>query len=201
MFKICRVQFLLCWQLNEMKEKNECGYGIFGGKICLIGHLSTDIHCHNAVSPTCQQGASSGWVSLLYRDNIQPPCLILAQWWNDKIIGFIKIPGTFGPHTMTGLTIVWPSRKKRRNVNRYLALALLLIYWAWWVHNYGIYKIYYFLQVEQVYFWRADPLLESWPTNYFVKVFHKDHWTPLFFKDMVCYINSSFLPRSGLNFI
>lgn len=80
---------------------------IFGGKICLTGHLSTDIHTsHNAVSPTCQQGASSGCVSLLYRDNIQPPCLILAQWWNDKIIGFIKIPGTFGPHTMTGLTIV-----------------------------------------------------------------------------------------------
>lgn len=26
-----------------MKEKNECGYDIFGGKICLIGHLSTDI--------------------------------------------------------------------------------------------------------------------------------------------------------------
>lgn len=117
-------------------------------------------HCaHNAVSPTCQQGASSGCVSLLYRDNIQPPCLILAQWWKDKIIGFIKIPGTFGPHTMTGLTIVWPSRKKKtRNVNRYLALALLLIYWAWWVHNYGLYKIYYFFAS------RASVLLESWPT-------------------------------------
>lgn len=102
--------------INDIKE-NECGYDWLPGtfsvaKICLTGHLSTDICRHNAVSPTCQQGASSGCVSLLYRDNIQPPCLILAQWWNDKIIGFIKIPGTFGPHTMTGLTIVWPSRKK-----------------------------------------------------------------------------------------
>lgn len=26
-----------------MKEKNECGYGIFGGKICLIGYLLIDI--------------------------------------------------------------------------------------------------------------------------------------------------------------
>lgn len=118
MFKICRVQFLLCWQLKDIREKNECGYDWLPGtfsvaKMCLKGHLSTDIHSHNAVSPTCQQGASSGCVSLLNRDNIQPPCLILAQWWNDKIIGFIKIPGTFGPHTMTGLTIVWPSRKKK----------------------------------------------------------------------------------------
>lgn len=43
--------------------------------------------------------------------------------------------------------------------------------------------------------------MESWPTTDFVQVFNKDHWTPLFFKDMVCYINSSFPTRSGLDFI
>lgn len=129
MFKICRVQFLLCWQKKWKKKKwmwlRLVTRDIFRWQNMLDRTL-INRHCaHNAVSPTCQQGASSGCVSLLYRDNIQPPCLILAQWWNDKIIGFIKIPGTFGPHTMTGLTIVWPSRKKNpRNVNRYLALTL-----------------------------------------------------------------------------
>lgn len=42
-------------------------------------------------------------------------------------------------------------------MNRYLALALLSI-----VHDefiISLYKIYDFLQVEQVYLWRADPRL------------------------------------------
>lgn len=120
MFKICRVQFLSCWQLNDiMKKMNVVTTGYQGHFRWqnMLDRTLINRHCaHNAVSPTCQQGASSGCVSLLYRDNIQPPCLILAQWWNDKIIGFIKIPGTFGPHTMTGLTIVWPSRKKKQEM-------------------------------------------------------------------------------------
>lgn len=36
-----------------MKEKNECGYGIFGGKICLIGYLLIDIYCYNVVLFIC----------------------------------------------------------------------------------------------------------------------------------------------------
>lgn len=120
MFKICRVQFLLCWQLNDIREKMNVVTTGYQGHFWWQNMLNRTLinrHCaHNAVSPTCQQGASSGCVSLLYRDNIQPPCLILAQWWNDKIIGFIKIPGTFGPHTMTGLTIVWPSKKKKQEM-------------------------------------------------------------------------------------
>ena len=43
---------------------------------------------------------------------------MLAQCWKDKITGFFKIPGWLGPHKITGLIIVWRSKKE----NSYMLL-------------------------------------------------------------------------------
>lgn len=44
MFKICRVQFLLCWQLNDIREKNECGYDWLPGTFSVAKYAWQDTY-------------------------------------------------------------------------------------------------------------------------------------------------------------
>lgn len=56
---------------------------------------------------TCHRGGSSVGVSLVQRESIHPPCLMLAQCCTDKITGFNNMSSLTGPHSITGLMTVW----------------------------------------------------------------------------------------------